>query len=934
MKHIKRLLTVLLMALMCTVLVFAVSAEDVTIIDSGFCGAEGDGKNLSWALNSEGTLMITGEGDMKGSLSYEYMPWYGNISNVETIVISDGVTSIGDCAFSGCSNLKNTVFPNSLLNIGSSAFEFCGSLKNVEIPSSVSSIGAMAFYGCFSLEQISVLPNNLFYSSDSTGCLFSKDKSELIQYPIGNGLVGFTIPYGVKIIKEYAFDRARIESVIIPQSVEIIEESAFSNCRSLNRITAKGAIQRIDRGAFFEAPFFDDESNWENGILYIGDNLFEAKESISGKYIIKSTTKSITGKGFSGCKDLTDIVLPSGLLYISDGTFSSCKSLNCIDLPSSVLSIGSDAFSSCDNLKRAYIPEKVQNLGDNPFSSCTHLEEIDVDDNNKYYCDVDGALYNKSKTKLISYPPAKLILVYEDGVTEVGAYALYGCRNLKTLWIPSSVERIGDHFAYNENLERIILPKTIRVSDYFALIPYILYLSCPVFYSGTEEEFKSIVCVHRDFPSLETTIGDYLEDIGYDLNSLNIQFNWNHEVNSSSIENMKEPSCMLTGSYDLVACCDSCHEVLFRDKVTIDALGHSYGEWHALSEPTCTEWGLSRRYCTRCTDFENGMISALGHDYSSTYTSPTCDEQGYNTYTCSRCQNSYKDNYVSALGHRYGNWYTSKEPTCMVNGTDRRDCVRCNAFETRTVKATGHIYNRSITSPTCTNQGYTTYTCVKGDNSYKSNYTNPLGHDYGEWFSTENPTCIEFGEEERDCSRCESFETRSIEPTGHEYNAVVTPPTCTKQGYTTYTCKRGDATYVSDSVPANGHTEVIDAAIVATCTETGLTEGKHCSVCSVVLVKQQIVPMHGHDFALHKINEPTCTEDGSRIYVCRYDASHKENEPIAKLGHTDADNDGICDRCKEQMPGGDHCKYCGKVHDGAFGWLISFFHSILAIFKR
>ena len=232
------------------------------------------------------------------------------------------------------------------------------------------------------------------------------------------------------------------------------------------------------------------------------------------------------------------------------------------------------------------------------------------------------------------------------------------------------------------------------------------------------------------------------------------------------------------------------------------------------------------------------------------------------------------------------------------------------------------------------NKGWDAYqTCSRC--SYSSYHErDALGHDYESWSVTINPTCTAPGEERRDCSRCDSFETRSIEPKGHDYNVVVTPPTCTKQGYTTYTCKRGDATYVSDSVPANGHTEVIDAAIVATCTETGLTEGKHCSVCSVVLVKQQIVPMHGHDFALHKINEPTCTEDGSRIYVCRYDASHKENEPIAKLGHTDADNDGICDRCKEQMTGGDHCKYCGKVHDGAFGWLISFFHSILAIFKR
>ena len=146
---------------------------------------------------------------------------------------------------------------------------------------------------------------------------------------------------------------------------------------------------------------------------------------------------------------------------------------------------------------------------------------------------------------------------------------------------------------------------------------------------------------------------------------------------------------------------------------------------------------------------------------------------------------------------------------------------------------------------------------------------------------------------------------------GHDYETVVTAPTCTEKGYTTYTCACGD-TYVSDYVNAKGHTEVIDKAVAPTCTATGLTEGKHCSVCNTVLVAQTVVPANGHDYET-VVTAPTCTEKGYTTYTCACGDMYTADS-VAELGHTDGE--WIID--KEATVGEDgvkhrECPVCGET---------------------
>ena len=140
----KRLLSILLAVLMIASLLPA-TALAANIVRSGNCGAEGDGSNLTWTLDSEGVLTISGSGDM-----YDYgsssAPWsYYDRTQVRSAVIADGVTSIGKWAFYDCTSLTSVTIPDSVTSIGEQAFYNCTSLTSVTIPDSVTSIGWCAF---------------------------------------------------------------------------------------------------------------------------------------------------------------------------------------------------------------------------------------------------------------------------------------------------------------------------------------------------------------------------------------------------------------------------------------------------------------------------------------------------------------------------------------------------------------------------------------------------------------------------------------------------------------------------------------------------------------------------------------------------------------------------------------------------------------------
>lgn len=178
---------------------------------SGNCGDSGS--NVTWLLDDNGTLTISGSGKIEDYRSDIDQPWYSNRSDITSVVIEPGVTSIGSQAFYECSNLTS-----------------------ITIPSSVTSIGVNVFYNCTGLTDITVDSNNSSFCSES-GVLFNKDKTTLIYYPLGKNDSSYTIPDGVTVIEQYAFYcNSKLTSVTIPSGVTSIGEMAFRECSGLTSV--------------------------------------------------------------------------------------------------------------------------------------------------------------------------------------------------------------------------------------------------------------------------------------------------------------------------------------------------------------------------------------------------------------------------------------------------------------------------------------------------------------------------------------------------------------------------------------------------------------------------------------------------------------------------------------------------------------------------
>ena len=617
----------------------------------------------------------------------------------------------------------------------------------------------------------------------------------------------FDIPEGVEVIDDRAFFGCiSLKHIIIPQSVSSINPSAFAVCVSVESISVES-----------DNPVFHS----------------------SGNCIIETLTKTI----IKGCK--TSVIPDDGSVeVIGRMSFFYCDNdkMKSIYIPYGITRIEDMAFS-CNGVLKAYIPVTVNYIGGAAFLTPDYVFPDFLFPDDPYY-QIQDVYYQGSEDDWnnISFgvycdnaDPSNTIgnedlfaanihfnsdamhdHIYEEVITVISTCTAEGlatytcsvCGKNYTEVIPvtehtpvlistpaNCVENGFEYYACKDCGKQLtetqIIPATgIHTWDYTSDFNSITISckNCDKIYHINAVLPDELICsenpktvsVEGEIPDYFVANISYITDDGQpprEAGQYLVLFELMNKENSSIVLACSEIT--MTIEHDLIS---------YEGKM-----------------PTCIEDGYDPYdMCNNCNYSTYNAIPATGHTYSSSVTYPTCTKGGYTTYTC-HCGRSYIDDYTDALGHDYQP-VTTVLATCTQNGQATSKCSKCGDEHTVILYATGHHYSQYVTAPTCIKQGFTTYICDCGY-SYKTSYVAALGHSFVNYVYNEDATTEQDGTETAKCERCDETDTRVKPGTKihvHAYYETVTPPTCTNQGYTTYTCECGD-TYNSAYVASLGH---------------------------------------------------------------------------------------------------------------------------------
>lgn len=875
-------------------------------------------------------------------------------SNLESVQIGENVKGLGYYAFGGCTALKEITLPQSVGYIGNRAFNSCYALEEITLPQNVENIGEGAFYNCTALTDVTINGNvsrlrketfsgcsalksvnfaaNCLERIDEnafTGCkelseisgldslkelgtdVFTdtawlaakKQESPLVTagYVLIDGKnyaeEDLTIPDGIVMIADKAFKgNTNIKSLTVPQSVERIGDMAFTLCENLSNISVPETLDDFGYWCFGATPWMDAQKK-DSDYVTLNSVLLYMKNS-KGNIVIPDGVVGISDGFFKNSRDLLSVQFPEGLKFIGRNSFENCYYLEEVTLPEGLEEIREGAFYDSQNIVSVYMPQSVTEIGEYAFYYCCALQDLTLSQNITSI--KDYTFYNGGKLKEF-YVPQKVTYIGEAAVGSVTKL------NGGDIYIHGGVtEMANDALVYNSR----------------------------VYYTGTEEDFNSI---SRPFYDQSITELRRLSRIKY-------------EQHPDIVEPIGDQSCTSEGVERHT--CRVCGRVVEQ---TAPPKAHNYGEWNVIEEATCTAMGTRERTCLDCGYAEKAKYGPV-HDYEwEVVKEPTCDRSGTNRGVCKGCGDTI-EKYPRALGHDYGE-KVEVEATCTTDGYFMTTCSRCGIKMTRPSGKykTGHTDGDWVIEkePTCQENGEKSRYCTVCGRRLETSIIFAIPCDYGDWEITTKPTCTEDGEKQRICKNCGKIDKAVVKATGHsysdwEYSEPDIEKRCEADSCRTKTCS-GCGDVIKEELTAHGHQftdwysnkqfenqeeecelerkcrvcqktehktfshEWVETIFdEPTCEENGFGT-KFCRMC--YKTESFDIPAYGHDYIkVIDSQEATCTESGYYHVVCSRCHSESENW-IPALGHEltgatiikkptctdDGIKNGICSRCNKKV---------------------------------
>ncbi|MCQ2203286.1 MAG: leucine-rich repeat domain-containing protein [Bacteroidales bacterium] len=563
---------------------------------------------------------------------------------------------------------------------------------------------------------------------------------------------------------------------------------------------------------------------WNDLRGYVESLVIEDQVTNIGKYafsdfeaivsvVIPNGVTVIDERAFNGCSSLTSIVIPNSVTNIGKSAFRDCIELASVDIPNSVTTIGDYAFYGCSSMKSVAMGSGVTEVGTNAFGGCNALLKVDYKGSVKDWVKIKFTIAG-------SNPVSKAQHLYIDD------------KEVTSLVIPDGVTSIENN-AFNQyaGLTSVVIPNSVTS------IGNSVFNKCTNLTSVT-------------IPGSVKSIGDNTFNECSNLTFIELpegvtNIGKNAFAKCAGLTSVVIPKSLTSIGNGAFSGCNSLAQVV-TDNENVSMLK--------------TYLGASVTYFVPCSFTDEqlakyksaGLVTSQHTKVIDEALEATCTESGLTEGShCSVCSKVLVERtLVPAKGHNWGDWTTTKAATCVEKGSKQRVCSHDASHVDVAEIDIDHdnhvnVVTDNAVPSTCTESGLTegSHCSVCSKVLVERTLVPTKGHNWGDWTTTKAATCVEKGSKQRVCSHDVSHVDVAEIDIDHDNHANV----------------------------------VTDKAVPATCTESGLTEGSHCSACHIIIVAQEEVIAHGHIFTNYVYNEDATYEtDGTETAECDYGCGAKD----------------------------------------------------------